>query len=166
MNSKTGYENLRSTFPREQLIGLGVLLGPVPQIMWYIKPCYCYFGHTRTHTHNHKHTHTHTHTHAFICIHIYIYIIIGWKSGLLDILISLILHSLLGVSLAGYIMVLFCFRYLTVSQYHHDARPADHRRWAHVNACRVYLVEVCLIDYLSFSLQYMGLHVFNWSILV
>ena len=40
-----------------------------------------------------------------------------------------------------------------------------------LSTCKVYLVEVCLTcsssyDYLSLSLQYMGLYVFNWPILV
>ena len=70
----------------------------------------------------------------------------GWKSGWLDILISPCIAQFIGcvVGRIHYgLKVVFCFRHFTAFHYHHDARPA-HRRWSHVNACKVHLVNVCL----------------------
>ena len=51
--------------------------------------------------------------------------IIGWKSGLLDILISPYIAQMMGrvIGRIHYdLKVVFCFRHFTVSHYHHDTR--------------------------------------------
>ena len=71
--------------------------------------------------------------------------IIGWKSGLLDILISPYIAQFMGCVIGRihwpYSRILFLTFYcLPLSSWCKTA----HRRWANVNASKVYLVEVCL----------------------
>ena len=66
-----------------------------------------------------KHTDPHIHIfHGSACI-------IGWKTGLLDILISTYIAQFMGcvISRIHYgLKVVSCFRYFTASHYHHDTR--------------------------------------------
>ena len=57
-------------------------------------------------------------THGSACI-------IGWKSGLLDFLISPSIAQFMGCVIGRIhndLKVVFCFRHFTASHYHHDAR--------------------------------------------
>ena len=68
-------------------------------------------------------------TDAWVCLHYWVEI---WAAGFF--LMLQFMGCVIGRIHYG-LKVVFCFRHFTASHYHHDA---------HVNAYKVYLVEVCL----------------------